>query len=231
MSKSQSQDSSGQISLRSYLKVALLSTVVSSMLVFVYVLFCSLHLYDATSELAKNVVMANLGLARKVCQQFFLYICLLQFASLAPSAAVVSAAICCLTLRTVRERQKETGFTLCLSLIPAPLVVLAVVSFSPKFQPPFDPVMWRTYYLPVARSKMVVPLLQTLPYKGMDSAKLTTVLGYPDDESAPADAARSFRYSISKDNTEWLYFYFDEHQKVVNAEIKAYSKGLFDIMD
>ena len=229
MANSQSDNLSDKTSPRVYFMIAILAIVISSIIVFGSVFFYSLHIYDATSYLAKNVVLSNVGLARNVCQSFFFYICFLQFAYLAPMAAGTSVVICCLCWSHLKRRKATTGSDFFMSLSPAPLVALAVflLNSHPQFMMPFDPDIWRTYYLPASRSKMVAPLLETVPYRGMRSAKLKEILGCPDDERTSTDASGYFRYSISESNKRWLYFYFDQHKKVVGSEIKDFTSLLF----
>ncbi len=208
-----------------YLKVAILSILVSSVSVLVCIFFYTTPIYFATSDLAKNVALPNVDRARMVCLQYLLCVCFAQLTYLGPTAALASAAFCCLC-----QRYKRTGAGFCNSLYLAPLVSLVVFSINPPAQVliPFDAAIWRTFYLPASRSHMVKPLLDSVAYKGMNSAALIALLGSPDYEKTNLDASGKFGYSVGENNAKQLYFYFDKHKKVFDSKVEENGVDWFD---
>jgi hypothetical protein len=208
-----------------YLKVAILSILISSVSVLVCIFFYTTPIYFATSDLAKNVALPNVDRARMVCLQYFLCVCFAQLTYIGPAAALASAAICSLC-----ERYKRKGADFFNSLYLAPVVSLVVFSINPPtpFLIPFDAAIWRTFYLPASRSHMVQPLLDSVAYKGMDSAALIALLGSPDYEKTNPDASGKLGYSVGADNGKRLYFYVDKHKKVFDSKVEVNAVDWFD---
>lgn len=217
-------------SSRTYLKVAALSAFVALVTTAAFVFFVSMHAFRAVVDLSRNVTLSNVRLAHELCEQFAMQMLLANFLYFAPLSAFSAAAICCLFRRTLEQTASKSGKKDLKSILVAPLIAWSVFILNPppEFLHPFNPEIWRTFYLPVSRGKMVESLLTTFKYKGMKADDLVSLLGSPDLQKVFSDQSGSYSYSIDENNDLWLTFHFSEQRRISRAEIRGRKPCYFE---
>ena len=202
---------------RAYVLVASLSAFASFLFLSSIVFADVMQIYFVMSHAAKEVVLANVQLAKQVCFEACRQVFLIQMLSLGPSAAVISALVSCLWLRSFSKKYCfPTKREILFCIWPAPLVALAVFFWNPHldFQLPFDPSYWRSASAD-ERGRLVPWLIRSFKYQNLDANALQSSLGDPDFKRIDSDRSGYLGYKTGGlfKLQNCIFFYFDRDGK------------------
>lgn len=207
---------------RAYVIVASFSAMVSCLFLALIILADVRQTYAMMSHAAKEVVIANVELAKQVCSNACRKVFLMQMLCLAPSAAVLSALLSSLWLRSFSKKFcSPTKREILFCLGPAPLVALVVFFWNPHvdFQLPFDPLYWRGAKTE-DRGRLVPWLVREFKYQGKTATELRVLLGEPDFERLDPDSSGFLGYKTDRYFAlqNCIFFYFDRNGKAFSCQ-------------
>lgn len=206
---------------RNYVIVSVLAILLAIVSTTVIVGLESYRNYLEIKDIALNVTLANVAAAQKVCQQFSLQFALVKILYLAPIVTTLGVLTALLWRRALPARTRRVCPEDWFALFPIPALALAVFFLNPTtpITTPFSSDLWLTQYSPASRAKVVDSLLKTVNYHGMNVSDLRVLLGVPDQQEDLLNKSGRIGYSISETGQRFLYFYFNERHKVIDAKI------------
>ncbi len=207
---------------RAYVLVASLSIFASFLFLASIVFADVMQIYFVMSHAAKEVVLANVKLAKQVCFEACRQVFLIQMLSLGPSAAVISALVSCLWLRSFSKKYCfPTKREILFCILPSPLIALAVFFWNPHvdFQLPFDPSYWRSANAE-ERGRLASWLMRSFKYQNLDANALQSSLGEPDFKRINSDRSGYLGYKTGGVFMlqNCIFFYFDRNGRVHSCQ-------------